>query len=169
MSDIFISYSSTDRDQVRMLAAFLESEGYTVWWDHNLVGGDSFRRRILEELTKARAAIVVWTENSIHSEWVLAEASQARKDRKLIAVRASSLPAEQIPLPFGEVHTERLEDRPKILTAVVAQLSKPQIRPSALWLASKTLRYQALTWIGIIGGAITLFSNLQGVLNLADW
>ena len=65
MSDIFISYSSIDRDQIKMLAAFLESEGYRVWWDHNLVGGDSFRRRILEELTKARAAIVVWTENSI--------------------------------------------------------------------------------------------------------
>src|SRR5262245_31224247 len=119
MADIFISYSSADREQVKMLALFLESEGYTVWWDHNLVGGDSFRRRILEELTKARAAIVVWTENSIHSEWVLAEASQARKDGKLIAVRAKSLPPEQIPLPFGEIHTEQLEDRPRMLAAVV--------------------------------------------------
>src|SRR5262245_44437497 len=107
-----------------MLAAFLESEGYKVWWDHNLVGGDSFRRRILEELTNARAAIVGWTEKSLHSDWVLAEASQARKDGKLIAVRAPSLPADQIPLPFGEVHTERLEDRPKILAAVVAQLAR---------------------------------------------
>ena len=26
-----------------------------------------------------------------------------------------------------------------------------------------------LSWIGIIGGAITLFSNLEGVLKLADW
>src|SRR5262249_22648257 len=80
--------------------------------------------RILEELTNARAAIVGWTEKSLHSEWVLAEASQARKDGKLIAVRAPSLPADQIPLPFGEVHTERLEDRPKILAAVVAQLAR---------------------------------------------
>jgi TIR domain len=169
MSDIFISYSSADRDQIRMLAAFLESKGYTVWWDHNLVGGETFRRRILEELTKARAAIAVWTENSIHSEWVLAEASQSRKDGKLIALRASSLQAEQIPLPFGEVHTERLEDGPKILAAVVAQLAKPAVQPSALWRASKVLRYEVLTWVGIVGGAITLFANLQGVLNLADW
>jgi hypothetical protein len=26
-----------------------------------------------------------------------------------------------------------------------------------------------LTWTGIVGGAITLFTNLQGILNLADW
>ena len=26
-----------------------------------------------------------------------------------------------------------------------------------------------MTWIGIVGGAITVFANLQGVLNLADW
>src|SRR5262245_12710653 len=132
MSDIFISYSSTDRDQVRMLAAFLESEGYTVWWDYNLVGGDSFRRRILEELTKARAAVVVWTENSIHSEWVLAEASQAMTDGKLIAVRVPSLLADQIPLPFCEVHTEGLDDRPKILAAVVEQLTRPAVQPPRL-------------------------------------
>jgi hypothetical protein len=48
-------------------------------------------------------------------------------------------------------------------------LAKPQVKPSAFWVASRTLRYQVLTWVGIIGGAITLFANLQGILNLADW
>jgi hypothetical protein len=35
MADIFISYSKNDHDQARMLAAFLEAEGYSVWWDTN--------------------------------------------------------------------------------------------------------------------------------------
>ena len=52
---------------------------------------------------------------------------------------------------------------------MVAVLAKPQVQPSVLWVATRTLRYQVLTWLGIVGGAITLFANLQGVLNLADW
>jgi len=51
--------------------------------------------------------------------------------------------------------------------AVVAQLAKPEVEPSAV--ATKDLKYELLTWFGIIGGALTLFGNLDGVLKLADW
>lgn len=50
MADIFISYSKADRDKVVMLAAYLESEGWTVWWDTNLAAGDAFRNGIMREL-----------------------------------------------------------------------------------------------------------------------
>jgi hypothetical protein len=30
-------------------------------------------------------------------------------------------------------------------------------------------KYHALAWIGVIGGAITVFANLKDVMNLADW
>src|SRR5262249_59512323 len=42
-------------------------------------------------------------------------------------------------------------------------------QPNTLRTIGRRLQYQLLTWFGIISGAITLFSNLQGVLNLADW
>src|SRR5262249_13581966 len=29
--------------------------------------------------------------------------------------------------------------------------------------------YEILTWVGIVGGALTLFGNLDAVLKLADW
>src|SRR5262249_8836238 len=48
---------------------------------------------------------------------------------------------------------------------VVTQLAKPPPQPKML----EMLRYQAIAWIGIIGGAATLFTNLSVVLNLADW
>src|SRR5947209_17941853 len=35
--------------------------------------------------------------------------------------------------------------------------------------ASNILRFQILTWSGIVGGAITIFGNLREFLNLADW
>ena len=90
--------------------------------------------------------------------------------------KASSFPVKEsdvaygdIPLPFGEMHTEELFKKELIRAAVVAQLAKPAVQPRALWAVSATLRYQVLTWVGIIGGAITLFANLRGVLDLADW
>src|SRR5262249_10224550 len=45
----------------------------------------------------------------------------------------------------------------------------PVQQPGTLRVATKTLRYQVLTWMGIVGGSVTLFTNLKGVLNLADW
>jgi hypothetical protein len=36
VADIFISYSKPDRDKVVMLGAYLESEGWSVWWYKNL-------------------------------------------------------------------------------------------------------------------------------------
>src|SRR5262249_31173813 len=34
---------------------------------------------------------------------------------------------------------------------------------------TRTIRLQMRTWAGIIGGSVTIFSNLRGFLNLADW
>jgi hypothetical protein len=111
---------------------------------------------------------VVWTSTSVKSDFVRAEAGRAKADGKLIPVK-DRVSYGDIPLPFGEMHTEDLAKRELIRAAVVAQLAKPAVHPSALWLAGRTLRYQVLTWVGIVGGGITLFTNLQGVLNLADW
>ena len=77
MADIFISYSKADRDKVVMLAAYLESEGWTVWWDTNLAVGDTYRDEIMKQLAAARAVIVLWTQTSIRSDFVRAEAGRA--------------------------------------------------------------------------------------------
>lgn len=73
MADIFVSHSQKDREQVRLLAAFLEAEGYTVWWDKNLETADDFSEEVLKQLDLAKAVIVVWTENSVGSQFVRAE------------------------------------------------------------------------------------------------
>ena len=169
MADIFISYSKQDQDEAHLLATFLEAEGYSVWWDTSLLSGESFRKVIMTELGRARAVIVIWTEHSIHSDWVQSEAGRAHADRKLIPVKAKGLAYKDIPPPFDNMHIENLNERDKILGAVVAQLAKPEVEPSALWTATRTLRLQLLTWAGIVGGSLTLFSNLRGLIGLADW
>ena len=169
MADIFTSYSKADRDKLVLLSAYLESEGWTVWWDKNLNPGEPYRDEIMRELVSARAVIVLWTPTSIKSDFVRAEAGRAKADGKLIPVKTDDVNYGDIPLPFGEMHTEPLSNKELIRAAVVAQLAKPAVQPSALWVATKTLRYQVLTWVGIVGGAVTLFANLREVLNLADW
>lgn len=167
MADIFISYSKKDHEEARLLAAYIEAQGYSVWWDTSLKSGEQFRKVIMTELGRARAAIVIWTENSIESDWVQSEAGRAHADRKLIPVKSKSLQYKDIPPPFDNMHIENIGQRENILGAIVAQLAKPESQVSAIGQISKKARYQFLSWLGIAGAAITLASNLQGMLTLA--
>lgn len=118
MADIFISYSKKDADQARLIAALLEAQGYSVWWDSKLVTGDQFIKTITRQLDAAKAVVVLWTDNSVASDFVLAEAYRARSDGKLIPLKARSLTAAQLPLPFGEYHTTDIDDKEAVLAAV---------------------------------------------------
>jgi hypothetical protein len=74
MADIFISYARADRDKVRPIAKALEDKGWSVWWDARIRSGEAFDRVIEKALAEARCVIVVWSANSVESDWVRAEA-----------------------------------------------------------------------------------------------
>jgi hypothetical protein len=169
MTDVFISYAKTDRPLASKLVTLLEAEGWTVWWDKALSAADLYRDEIMKQLASARAVITIWTPNSIRSDWVRAEAGTAKKEGKLIPVKTPDVTYAEIPLPFGEMHTESLGSSELIRAAIVAQLAKPTVEPSAAALLAKGFKYEVLTWFGIVGGALTLFTNLGAVLKLADW
>ena len=76
MADIFISYARRDRGIAKQLASSLTVRGYQVWWDTELVGSDDFRDVIFDELTLAKAVIVIWSENSVSSKFVRDERSR---------------------------------------------------------------------------------------------
>src|SRR5215813_1838412 len=86
MADIFISYAHEDRPFVRQIVAALETEGFTVWWDHTIPPGKTWNTFLANELDAARACIVVWSRNSVISKWVLEEASVAEHADKLLPV-----------------------------------------------------------------------------------
>jgi len=48
----------------------------SAWWDRALASGDRFRPEITAALDAARAAVVVWTDGSVDSDWVYAEADR---------------------------------------------------------------------------------------------
>src|SRR4029077_13640011 len=77
MADVFISYANQNRDTARLLAASLEACGWSVWWDRKIQPGQSFDQAIERELEFARSVIVLWSKDSISSEWVKNEAALA--------------------------------------------------------------------------------------------
>jgi hypothetical protein len=105
MADIFISYAQEDRGWVKGLAAALKAEGFSVWWDFEMRAGKQFSRVVRQELAAAKAVIVVWSQYSIDSHWVLGEADEAISQGKLVPIKLEDLP---LPTQYRSIHTPSL-------------------------------------------------------------
>ena len=84
MTDIFLSYANEDRATAERVARVLETAGFTVWWDRRIPAGRSWRSVLEEALHGMRCLIVLWSENSINSPWVMEEAEEARRLGKIM-------------------------------------------------------------------------------------
>ena len=107
MADVFISYSRTDRDRCTAIRNILESLKVSVWFDAGIGAGSSFDREIEREIDAAKALLVLWTEESVESDWVRNEARTGKERGGLIAVQ---LQACQLPLEFRSVQAEVLPE-----------------------------------------------------------
>ncbi len=109
MSDVFISYKSTDRDRVRQLVEVFEAQGWEVWWDRDISVGEDWGESIEAALQQARCVVVVWSESSVagDTDWVFSEAEAGRKASKLVPLMLD--PVEP-PKPFNRVQTADLSD-----------------------------------------------------------
>lgn len=96
MADIFVSYASADRDRARILAEALTRHGHDVWWDRTIPPGRVFDEVIQEALQSARCVLVLWSGQSIGSNWVKTEAAEGVAQGKLVPtlIEAVSPPIE---------------------------------------------------------------------------
>lgn len=101
---LFLSYASQDRTRVDQLASHLIGLGHDVFWDQDLTAGSGYRAQLEQELSAADHVIVLWTKNSVKSQWVKEEAEAARKAGKLLPIRFRVAP----PFGFRELHTPDL-------------------------------------------------------------
>jgi TIR domain len=100
--DVFISYSSKDVTHAEALEVLLEKAGLTVWRDKKrLVPGTNYVFSIHDGIERAKRVVVLWSPNSIASDYVIAEAEFARNARKLIPV--AIVPCSP-PVPFNVDH-----------------------------------------------------------------
>jgi hypothetical protein len=106
-SDIFISYAKADKPRARQLAEALELVGWTVWWDRRIPIGKSFSQVIQAELQGAKCALVLWSQTSVTSDWVEAEAAKAKQMGKLVPVLIDDV-GTLIPLEFSRLQAANL-------------------------------------------------------------
>jgi len=112
MSDVFISYANADRPRARILVEALEKQGWSIWWDRTILPGKRWDRIIEEALNDARCVIVLWSENSIQSDWVRTEAEEAKRRGILVPVLLDRV---NIPLAFRGIQAANLVDWPGAL------------------------------------------------------
>ncbi len=93
MADIFISYSSKDREKAEQLAELLGSAGLSVWIDkHGIEAATSWSGEITQAITDCKVFVILLSPNSITSHNVSKEVSLASERKKKI------LPIDLIPV-----------------------------------------------------------------------
>ena len=102
MADIFMSYSSKDRPRAEALAAALARRGWSVWWDRKILAGNAYDESIEHELDSAKCAVVLWSHDSVMSEWVKNEAAEAVERGVLVPVMIDNV---RLPIEFRRKQT----------------------------------------------------------------
>src|SRR5580692_7552614 len=105
MSDVFISYSHKDTDFVRDLVRFVEAEGFSVWWDHTIPPGKTWDDVIARGIREAKACVIVWSPDSVVSDWVKEEATLAKEGGKYLPIQVGT---EQPPMGFRRIQAANL-------------------------------------------------------------
>ncbi len=82
---IFISYSHLDQDVCSKINSVLtKHEEFSVWYDKGLVPGEIYRRKIASVIRDSSYFIILLSNNSVKSDWVIDEVEYAKKFRKRI-------------------------------------------------------------------------------------
>lgn len=107
MGDIFISYAKEDKAGAAALAKALETKGWSVWWDRNIPPGKTFSQVIEAAIVEAKCVLVLWSNDSIKSDWVQNEASEGVRRKILVPALIDDV---TIPFEFRRVQAADLID-----------------------------------------------------------
>ena len=84
-ASIFVSYASSDRNQVDRLVTFLEAHHFTCWVSYRDVGvGENYQESITRAVRAAKVLIVVFTRNANSSSEIQKELSLASRYKLLV-------------------------------------------------------------------------------------
>ncbi len=106
MADIFISYASTDLPRIKPLVDALVQRGWSVWWDRTILPGETWDEVIDAALNAARCVIVLWSRDSVRSQWVRTEAEEGQRRGLLVPALLDDVDA--IPLAFRRIQAAKL-------------------------------------------------------------
>src|SRR3954447_2580415 len=133
MADIFLSYTNRDLRRGRPLVAVFAEQGFSIWWDRRIPPGKTYPQVITENLAAAQAVVVVWSRNSIISDWVQIEATRAKQRGILVPATIDRIADDDVPLEFSLIQSAMLvdwdgksqtEELDSLVTSVAALVSR---------------------------------------------
>jgi TIR domain-containing protein len=135
-ANVFLAYSRKDQQQARQLISPLERLGISVWWDvASIPIGASWEEFLSDQVSAAQCVIVLWSEASLQSKWVLFEAEAAVRRGVFLPVLIDTV---DLPPPFNRFqaalldHWDGNESDPafqRLLAAILRFIETPPAAP----------------------------------------
>ena len=123
---VFIAYAREDASAAAEVVMTLRANGIGVKWDRDLLGGQHFRLRLGEMIAHAAAVMVLWSEHSVASDFVIDEAEAGKCAPKLVTCRLGGLGDQEIPFGFRQLHCVDADDTDAVLAALAGCGLQPQ-------------------------------------------
>jgi hypothetical protein len=94
---VFISYARVDRPRLEWVLTNLKSARHRLFIDKEMPIGSRWESILKQKIAECACLLVVWTKESIHSEWVIREVDEAlRLNKKIVPVRLDPIqPADR--------------------------------------------------------------------------
>ena len=172
--NVFLSYAHADQAQATTLVAALESHGFEVWWDALIEGGALFADSIEAALKRCDAVVVLWTRQSVGSDWVRDEAAVGREQRKLVPL---SLDGVDPPLGFGQYHAidfsnwrgkaaaVEVQALLRAIAAASGAVSTPRSPLPSHVSRRRLLQFSVASAVGVLAAAGGVYATRQGVFD----
>ena len=125
-NEIFISYAKGDRAHAQEFSDWLQSYGFKVWWDRELLAGQDYPQELERIIHESKCIVVLWSENSVKSRWVYQEAELGSNAGKLVPALVD-ISADKIPIGMRTTHATDFKDREGLLKAMQVIVQSPAV------------------------------------------
>ena len=105
MAKIFLSYAHEDQAHAQRIVDALAQAGLEAWWDHQIPPGSSWDEVIGKRIEAASVVIVIWSKQSVASNFVKEEAQIAYDAGKLLPAMVDQI---EPPMGFRRVQAANL-------------------------------------------------------------
>ncbi len=131
--EIFISYSSKDKEVVNSYSDYLQSQGYEVWIDQEGIShGHTFPKVIADAIQNCRLLLFFSSKNSNMSKWVKREIVYAdNHDKTIIPIRIDDSEYDQSLqlLLSGVEHINASKEKPELVKQQLLKSIVKEIGP----------------------------------------
>ncbi|MEO1434933.1 MAG: TIR domain-containing protein [Bacteroidota bacterium] len=119
MYDVFISHTHKDKKPfTNQLVTDLKEKGIRTWYDsENMHVGNSLTQKVIDGIQQSKFFLIVLSENSILSEWVMKELK--------VRLETNHSPNSILPTLFGDIMEEQAPESIRKLDLLYADFRDP--------------------------------------------